>query len=55
VAQGSKSYDALAWNWGARAAEWTQGQRVEAAFTLDENIFEDLRTLQLELKDMRPM
>jgi single-stranded-DNA-specific exonuclease len=53
VAQDSRGYDALAWNWGPRAAEWSQGQRVEAAFTLDESIFEDLRTLQLELRDMR--
>ena len=53
VAQGARSYDALAWNWGSRAAEWTQGQMVEAAFTLDESTFQDLRSLQLELKDMR--
>ena len=55
VAGDSRGYDALAWNWGPRAGEWTQGQQVEAAFTLDENIYEGLRALQLELKDMRPI
>jgi len=53
VAEGSRVLDALAWNWGPRAAEWSQGQSVEAAFTLDENNFQDIRTLQLELRDLR--
>jgi single-stranded-DNA-specific exonuclease len=52
VAQDSRSLDALAWNWGPRSGEWTPGQTADAAFTLDENYFQDLRTLQLEVRDM---
>ncbi|HEY6291578.1 MAG TPA: single-stranded-DNA-specific exonuclease RecJ [Terriglobia bacterium] len=55
VAEGERVLDALAWNWGPRAAEWSQGQRVDAAFTVDENNFQDIRTLQLELKDLRAL
>jgi len=53
MAQDSRSFDALAWNWGPRRDEWIRGQTVDAAFTLDESEFQDLRSLQLELKDMR--
>jgi single-stranded-DNA-specific exonuclease len=53
VAQDSRSFDALAWNWGPRGAEWTQGQMVDAAFTVDESDYQDIRSLRLELKDMR--
>jgi single-stranded-DNA-specific exonuclease len=53
VAQDSRNLDALAWNWGPRRGEWAPGQTVDAAFTLDENYFQDLRTLQLEVRDMR--
>lgn len=53
VAEGSRNLDALAWGWGPRSGEWTQGQTVDAAFALDESDFQNVRTLQLELKDMR--
>jgi len=53
VAQDSRSLDALAWGWGPRSEEWAQGQTVDAAFTLEANDFQDLRTLQLEVRDMR--
>ncbi len=53
VAQGSRAFDALAWNWGARAAEFTAGQRVDAAFTLGENTFQGITTVHLALKDLR--
>jgi single-stranded-DNA-specific exonuclease len=53
VTQGLASLDALAWRWGARASEWVQGQLVDAAFTLDESTFQEVSTLQLELKDLR--
>ena len=54
VAQGSVSLDALAWRWGARAPEWIDGQLVDVAYTLDENTFQGISTLQLELRDLRP-
>ena len=53
VAQGSRAFDALAWNWAPRAAEFPEGQRVDAAFTLAENTFQGITTVNLELKDMR--
>jgi len=53
VAEGSRVLEALAWNWGPRAGEWSPGQTVDAAFTLDENDYLDIRTLQLELRDLR--
>lgn len=53
VSQGSRAFDALAWNWAARAPEFPQGQLVDAAFTLGENSFQGITTVNLELKDMR--
>ena len=53
VSQGRRVLDALAWNWGPRAAEWSAGQAVDAAFTLDDNDYLGVRTVQLELKDLR--
>jgi single-stranded-DNA-specific exonuclease len=53
VAHGSRTLDALAWNWAPRASEWTQGQTVDAAFTIDENTYQEITSLQLELKDMK--
>jgi len=53
VAQGSRAFDALAWNWAVRAAEVPQGQQVDAAFTVSENTFQGITTVNLELKDMR--
>lgn len=53
VTQGARAIDALAWNWGSRAAEFPQGARVDAAFTLGENTFEGLTALQFELKDVK--
>ncbi|HUI41680.1 MAG TPA: single-stranded-DNA-specific exonuclease RecJ [Terriglobia bacterium] len=55
VGQDSRVLDALAWGWGPRAVEWSAGQAVEAAFTLDENEYQGVRTLQLELKDLRSL
>ena len=54
VAQGTVGLDALAWRWGARASEWGEGQSVDAAFILDASIFQDIASLQLELRDLRP-
>jgi hypothetical protein len=53
VAQGRVCLDALAWNWGEQASQWMQGQIVDGAFTLTENTFQEISTLQLELKDLR--
>lgn len=53
VAQGSRAFDALAWNWASRASEFPQGQLVEAAFSLGESSFQGITTVNLELKDLR--
>lgn len=53
VSQGSRAFDALAWNWAARVSEFPQGQLVDAAFTLGESSFQGITTVNLELKDMR--
>jgi single-stranded-DNA-specific exonuclease len=53
MAQGGRILDALAWNWGGRAQEWAQGQAVDAAFCLEESMFQGIPALELELKDVR--
>jgi single-stranded-DNA-specific exonuclease len=53
VAQGAAAYDALGWNMAGQAAGLAAGQRVDLAFTLDENTFQDVTTLQLVVKDVR--
>ncbi len=53
VAQGPRAMDGLAWNWAPRAAEFPQGQLVDVAFTLGENTFQGITTVNLELRDMR--
>jgi single-stranded-DNA-specific exonuclease len=53
VAQGNRVVDALAWNWAARPTEWSVGQPMDAAFTVNENDYQGVRSLQLELKDLR--
>jgi single-stranded-DNA-specific exonuclease len=53
VAQGAAAYDALGWNMAGQAAGLAAGQRVDLAFTLDENTFQDVTTLQLVVRDVR--
>ncbi len=53
VAQGSKSFDALAWRWADKGLALRTGQMLDLAFTLDQNVFQDIATLQLVVKDIR--
>ncbi len=53
VAQGSKSFDALAWRWADKGLALRSGQMLDLAFTLDQNVFQDIATLQLVVKDIR--
>jgi len=53
VGQGARAFDALAWNSAPRAAEFPQGQLLNAAFTLGESSFQGITTVNLELRDMR--
>ena len=55
VAQGGRSFTAIAWG---KAAEWggvTDRQEIDVAFTLEENTFDGLIGLELRLRDMRPL
>ncbi|MFB3921670.1 MAG: single-stranded-DNA-specific exonuclease RecJ [Terriglobia bacterium] len=53
VEQGGASFDALGWGMAARASELAMGDRVDSAFTLDENDFQGEESLQLILKDFK--
>jgi len=56
-AAGSNSFDALGWGLADQAAAMgpalAVGRELAAAFTLDENVYEGLASLQLVLKDFR--
>jgi len=55
-AAGSNSFDALGWglaDQGPALAGLAVGQELAAAFTLDENVYQGLSSLQLVLKDFR--
>ncbi len=52
VADGSNAFDALAWRKADRAREFHAGQAVRLAFTLDENTYQGMTSLQLILKDI---
>ncbi len=53
VGQGAASFDALGWGMAARASGLSMGDRVDLAFTLDENRYQDSTTLQLIIKDFK--
>jgi single-stranded-DNA-specific exonuclease len=53
VAQGAKSFDALGWGWANRGLALVPGQPLDIAFTLDQNVFQEVATLQLVIKDIR--
>ncbi len=53
VAQGGRSFTAMAWG---KAAEWgnvADRQEIDVAFTLEENTFDGLIGLELRLRDLR--
>jgi single-stranded-DNA-specific exonuclease len=53
VAQGAKSFDALAWGWAGKCASPNSGRPVDLAFALDENVYLGRTSLQLILKDLQ--
>jgi single-stranded-DNA-specific exonuclease len=53
VACGSKSFDALGWGMAERGATLSPGQALDMAFTLDQNLFQDVTTLQLVVSEIR--
>ncbi len=52
VEAGTRAMDALAWRWASRAPRLDAGQRVDLAFTLEKNNYNDTSCLQLIIKDL---
>ena len=53
VACGPRSFDALGWGMAERGATLAPGQALDMAFTLDQNVFQDVTTLQLVVSEIR--
>jgi single-stranded-DNA-specific exonuclease len=53
VACGWKSFDAIGWGMAERGATLAPGQVLDMAFTLDQNVFQDVRSLQLVVSEIR--
>jgi single-stranded-DNA-specific exonuclease len=52
VGKGGRTLDALGWRWAARAPSLQAGQQVDLAFTLEQNNYQDMASLQLVIKDL---
>ena len=53
LACGSKPLDAIGWRMAERGAGMAPGQALDVAFTLDQNFFQDVRSLQLVMNEIR--
>jgi single-stranded-DNA-specific exonuclease len=53
VACGPRSFDAIGWRMAERGATIAPGQSLDMAFTLDQNVFQDVRRLQLVVSEIR--
>ncbi|MGE5326380.1 MAG: DHHA1 domain-containing protein, partial [Deltaproteobacteria bacterium] len=53
VAGGGQMMDALMWRGVGRCPPLMRGQKLDAAFTVEQNTFQDRTTLQLSLKDVQ--
>ena len=52
VGQGPRTLDAIGWGWAARIPAPAVGQQVDLAFTLEQNNYHDMASLQLVIKDL---
>jgi single-stranded-DNA-specific exonuclease len=52
VGNGARTLDALGWGWAERAPVLEAGQLVDLAFTLEQNNYQDMASLQLIIKDV---
>jgi single-stranded-DNA-specific exonuclease len=52
VGTGARTFDALGWGWAARTPTLAPGQQVDLAFTLEQNNYQDVASLQLVIKDL---
>jgi single-stranded-DNA-specific exonuclease len=53
IAQGTKSTEAVGWRLAERAQTLAASQQVDLAFTIDENLYQDMTSLHLVIKDIR--
>jgi single-stranded-DNA-specific exonuclease len=53
VACGPRAFDAIGWGMAERGATLAPGQSLDMAFTLDQNVFQDVRRLQLVVSEIR--
>jgi hypothetical protein len=52
IGTGARTLDALGWGWAARTPSLEAGQQVDLAFTLEQNNYQDVASLQLIIKDL---
>jgi single-stranded-DNA-specific exonuclease len=52
VGTAARTLDALGWGWAARSPSFAAGQKVDMAFTIEENHYQDIASLQLIVKDL---
>jgi single-stranded-DNA-specific exonuclease len=52
VGAGTRTLDALGWGWAARTPSLAAGQQVDLAFTVDQNNYQEMASLQLVIKDL---
>jgi single-stranded-DNA-specific exonuclease len=52
VGQGTRTLDALGWSWAARTPPLVAGQPVDLAFTVEQNNYQDVASLQMIIKDL---
>ncbi len=52
VGNGARTLDALGWGWAARTPSLAAGQQVDLAFTLEQNNYQEMASLQLVIKDL---
>ncbi len=53
VTQSDRVFDALGWGRAEAGAGLAPGQELDLAFSLDENVFQEMVTLQLVIRDLR--
>jgi single-stranded-DNA-specific exonuclease len=53
VACGPRAFDAIGWGMAERGATIAPGQALDMAFTLDENVFQNVRRLQLVVSEIQ--
>jgi len=52
VEAGTRTLDALGWGWASRTPPLAAGQQVDMAFTVEQNNYQDMASLQLVIKDL---